>query len=257
MAPYQFNQKLPFDIDYKVIGTFTEFYIQLLRFANYKLYSELGISYPPTETIGTEIFLNSDHIQKLQSNAQKKFNQQYTESVEQIGVSEEFKNTPEMKELTAKHEQLKRQRKLFSKCTFLLNREVPVFCLQFIILSFGGSYVTLDDLDANAALKFTHHVMDRPLATKKTNVEYVQPQYLLDSINNLFLLPTSQYLPGVSPPAHLSPFIDNQKEGYQPDRSKEIAHLKGEEIVESESEDEVVAKPVKKSARVAEKEAAK
>jgi len=29
---------------------------------------------------------------------------QYTESIEQIGVSEEFKNTPEMIELTKKHE---------------------------------------------------------------------------------------------------------------------------------------------------------
>ena len=49
IAPYQFNQKLPFDIDYKVIGTFHEFYSQLLRFVNYKLYSELGIQYPPKD----------------------------------------------------------------------------------------------------------------------------------------------------------------------------------------------------------------
>jgi pescadillo protein len=47
IAPYAFNQKLPFDIDYKVIGTFQEFYVQLLRFVNFKLFSELGEAYPP------------------------------------------------------------------------------------------------------------------------------------------------------------------------------------------------------------------
>lgn len=52
----------------------------------------------------------------------------------------------------------------------------------------------------------------------------------------MYLLPTSQYAPGASLPAHLSPFIDNEKEGYVPNRQKEIAHLKGEEIIESESD---------------------
>lgn len=47
VSPYAFNQKLPFDIDYKVIGTFTEFYIHLLRFVNFKLYQELEMQYPP------------------------------------------------------------------------------------------------------------------------------------------------------------------------------------------------------------------
>jgi hypothetical protein len=95
-----------------------------------------------------------------------------------------------MLELTKKHEQLKRQRKLFSKCSFLLNRETPVFCLQYVILSFGGKFYLQDDIDTHPDLKITHHVMDRPLASKKANVEYIQPQYIIDSLNNLFLLPT-------------------------------------------------------------------
>lgn len=124
--------------------------------------------------------------------AQKKFNQQYNATIEQIGVSEEFKNTPEMIELNKKHEQMRRQRKLFSKCTFLFNREVPVYSLQYLVLSFGGNYLTLDDLDENpdVKIKITHHVMDRGLPSRKeNNREYVQPQYIIDSLNNLFLLP--------------------------------------------------------------------
>jgi len=73
IAPYQFNQKLPFDIDYKVIGTFHEFYIQLLRFVSYKLYSELGVQYPPKNIQGVsvsaddnQIFINPKQIRDLQ-----------------------------------------------------------------------------------------------------------------------------------------------------------------------------------------------
>lgn len=47
VAPYSFNQRLPFDIDYKVIGTFMEFYTALLRFINFKLYKDIGLNYPP------------------------------------------------------------------------------------------------------------------------------------------------------------------------------------------------------------------
>lgn len=46
VAPYQFNQRLPFDIDYKVIGTFAEFYLALLRFTNFKLFKDIGLAYP-------------------------------------------------------------------------------------------------------------------------------------------------------------------------------------------------------------------
>ena len=145
VAPYQFNQRLPFDIDYKIIGTFMEFYLSLLRFVNYKLYKDLEMDYPPSNIIGVSAavtdeqeFLDCAQIQKYQEFAQKKFNAQYSESVEQIGVSDEFKHTPEMIELTKKQEQLRRQRKLFGKLNILFNRETPVYCLHFLALSFGA-----------------------------------------------------------------------------------------------------------------------
>jgi len=40
----------------------------------------------------------------MQAAAQKRFNKQYVDSIEQIGISDEFKNTPEMIELTKKHD---------------------------------------------------------------------------------------------------------------------------------------------------------
>ena len=62
VAPYSFNQRLPFDIDYKVIGTFMEFYTALLRFINFKLYKDIGLTYPPqkqTNYLEDSDFLNS------------------------------------------------------------------------------------------------------------------------------------------------------------------------------------------------------
>jgi len=109
---------------------------------------------------------------------------------------------------------------------FLLGRETPVYILQHLILSFGGDFVLQDDLPeedkelAAAMKKITHVCMDRPspAGSQDRSKEYIQPQYIIDSINNLFLLPTKPYQPGIAAPAHLSPFIDNEGEGYMPDR---------------------------------------
>lgn len=178
-------------------------------------------------------------------------------------MSDEFKNTPEMLALTKKHDEMKRQRRLFSKCTFLFNREAPTYCLQYLVLSFGGTYFTQDGYDSlksSAQPKITHHVLDRPLPQaqldtlkKEGNTELIQPQYLVDSLNNLHLLPTSQYVPGTPPPAHLSPFVDGQREGYMPQREKEILHLRGEEVLESEDEEDDMLVEEAENSKVAEK----
>ena len=86
VAPYAFNQRLPFDIDYRVISTFREFYVALLRFINFKLYAELGMAYPPKDLQGCSsdvtggadaaegcIYIDSPQIRDCQAVAQKKF----------------------------------------------------------------------------------------------------------------------------------------------------------------------------------------
>lgn len=53
------------------------------------------------------------------------------------------------------------------------------------------------DAEVESVMKrITHVCMDRPIAKVNKSKEYVQPQYIVDSINNLFLLPTKPYLPG-------------------------------------------------------------
>lgn len=76
----------------------------------------------------------------------------------------------------------------------MLGRETPIYILQHLILSFGGSYVVQDDEVTETGV--THVCMDRPVAELEKGKEYVAPQYVIDSINNLFLLPTKPYMPG-------------------------------------------------------------
>lgn len=42
IQPHQLPANLPFDVDYKVMMTFLEFYTVLLKFVNYRLYKEKG-----------------------------------------------------------------------------------------------------------------------------------------------------------------------------------------------------------------------
>lgn len=47
IAPYTFNQKVPSDVDFRVMLTFLEFYTTMLGFVNFKLYSDMNLHYPP------------------------------------------------------------------------------------------------------------------------------------------------------------------------------------------------------------------
>jgi pescadillo protein len=47
LVPYKFNQRIVGDIDFRIMGTFVEFYMTLLGFVNYRLYTSIGLKYPP------------------------------------------------------------------------------------------------------------------------------------------------------------------------------------------------------------------
>ncbi|KAI5859574.1 Pescadillo N-terminus-domain-containing protein [Durotheca rogersii] len=47
LVPYKFNQRVVGDIDFRIMGTFVEFYMTLLGFVNFRLYSSVGLRYPP------------------------------------------------------------------------------------------------------------------------------------------------------------------------------------------------------------------
>lgn len=215
LQPYRFNQRLPFDVDYKIMGTFLEFYQALLKFANFKLFADIGQRYPLGDSYPqskTSTYLDPALVKKMQSHVQK-----LSDAADQEALTNsEFMDAPEMQQITQRSEQLKKQRKLLANCNFWMGRETPVYILQYLILSFGGSYVLQDDEPSLDGV--THICMDRIPASLEKGKEYVQPQYIVDCQNNLFLLPTKPYLPGQPAPPHLSPFVDNEAQAYIPDR---------------------------------------
>ena len=133
--------------------------------------------------------------------------------------------------------------RLFGGLTFFLSREVPRGYLELVCLAYGGkvgwegtnSPIAVDDPS------ITHHVVDRPKLPSRygslpKSREFVQPQWLLDCANFMFILPISKYAIGVELPPHLSPWVDDEEEGYKPAYSEEIERLKNGETVDVEDD---------------------
>ncbi|OAA68825.1 pescadillo [Cordyceps fumosorosea ARSEF 2679] len=47
LVPYKFTQRVVGDVDFRIMGTFIEFYMTLLGFINFRLYTSIGLKYPP------------------------------------------------------------------------------------------------------------------------------------------------------------------------------------------------------------------
>lgn len=47
LVPYRFVQRVTQEVDYRIMGTFVEFYCTLLGFVNFRLYTSIGLVYPP------------------------------------------------------------------------------------------------------------------------------------------------------------------------------------------------------------------
>ena len=61
-------------------------------------------------------------------------------------------------------------------------------------------------------------IVDRPTQGHKfLSRQYLQPQWVFDSANFRVLAQPELYAVGEVPPPHLSPFVQNEEEGYAPD----------------------------------------
>merc|ERR1711937_1107618 len=138
-----------------------------------------------------------------------------------------------------------KRRRLFAGFTFFLSREVPRGYLELISLAFGAN-VGWEGSNSPISMKdpsITHHIVDRSKLLSSYEAlpksrEFVQPQWILDCSNFMFLLPIDKYGVGKSLPPHLSPWVDNDEEGYKPAYAKEIERLKIGEVVDEDEEDD-------------------
>ena len=243
VAPHPFVVPKLADIDAKVIRTFTEFYIYLLGFVNYKLYKQSNLLYPPKvsmdqvnqqsaealdeETLKKELVygLNRPLVKEGKEEEQKVDSFDETEESEGDEVKSAFGLT---------YRQTIKLQSLFDGCKFFLNREVPQEPLTFMIRAFGGQVswhstqhpgATYDESDD----RITHQIVDKDVPNKRLDRVYIQPQWIFDSINARQLLNCQEYFPGVTLPPHLSPFIEeesNELHYVTPD----VARLKGQPV---------------------------
>ncbi|UZJ51033.1 hypothetical protein CBS101457_000353 [Exobasidium rhododendri] len=142
------------------------------------------------------------------------------------------------------------QQTLFAPYYFYISRECPRGLLEFVLRSFGASAAQIgwDEVSgAGSAFdendeRITHHLIDRPTQTKSHPGKrlYLQPQWVMDSVNARKILSTTNYAPGQTLPPHLSPFVDDEevkrRGGYVP--AEAGLHQTVEDVAAEEEEDD-------------------
>jgi len=131
---------------------------------------------------------------------------------------------------------------------FFLSREVPTNSLEFIILCFGGQVLfeeeeKVGNIENDQSI--THQIVDRGSQKRQfLSRVYIQPQWVFDCVNEGILLDTSEYGPTSALPPHLSPFVDDEREGYVPARREYLERLKKGELehVNGEGKGPVITK---------------
>lgn len=190
ITPYYFTQKMPIDIDYKVMLTFLEFYEALLKFVNFKLYKSIGLVYPPKvddDIVNAKAFSYRAMIaDNLQTDIEQKIQKLDDEKYQ---ISKEFETDQEIRKINEKY--LTGNENLFKKLVFFLNREVPRYSLELVILAFGGEVLwDTDDVNIDDE-RITHVVTDRdPSQLKILKNRYIsnvicEVSFIIGNISNL------------------------------------------------------------------------
>jgi pescadillo len=298
LTPHSFTQRLPSGVDFRVMITFLDFYEIFFKFVLFKLFSTLGLAYPPTvndamrDCGGFLLAINSGVQQPTEETeatakgkkqpatrklAKEKY-QKLEEKLTLLGKGEEEDEEAEEGDdedddvdisgplteafagfqdssandrdgidaedravfaegavalnASSNGKASESNTSLFQGLCFFVSREVPLEILQICIISFGGLLGWESDCGASPIQRddprITHQIVDRPKLSDDviTSREYIQPQWVFDSINAQLLLPAHRYRMGAVLPPHLSPFVDDEKEGYLPTYREELKKLK-------------------------------
>ncbi|XP_058088298.1 pescadillo homolog [Magnolia sinica] len=259
LTPHALQQVLTDDVDFNVMLTFLEFYETLLAFVNFKLYHSINVKYPPIldprlEALAAELYALSRYVAanaraalpepqasgtgSEQSEVEKNETQndeselRLAQLQHQLPANEPGALMHLVEDASGKDEEEDKETRecktLFKNLKFFLSREVPRESLLFTIPAFGGT-VSWDGDGApfrEADEDITHQIVDRPTQGHIfLSREYVQPQWIYDCVNARIILPTDAYTVGRVPPPHLSPFVDNEAEGYVPEYAETIKRL--------------------------------
>ncbi|KAJ1867425.1 mRNA-binding ribosome synthesis protein nop7 [Coemansia sp. RSA 989] len=256
IVPYQFSQRIPDEVDFRVMSTFLQFYRTLLGFVNYRLYTTANLVYPPrldevleengaglgslrVETQRVEDLIakrteeTEDKEESANASAESKEMKQRLQTLNskiQSLVGKE-QQTPEFSAVAPIADEEEQPKGMFASHVVFLSREVPRYSLEFVVRAFGGKVGWDQSSGAGSQYRendsaITVQISDRPTQGHQfLNRTYVQPQWVYDSINAGRLLDTSEYLVGQQLPAHLSPFVEYAEGDYVPEEAARAAAL--------------------------------
>jgi pescadillo len=118
---------------------------------------------------------------------------------------------------------------LFYGLHIYLSRETPVDTLTFLLLAFSVSSLSTNPTTGlspypESDTRITHQICDRGRLPESIvpGRKYVQPQWVVDSINRGILLDETAYVPGAELPPHLSPFVEKVEGRYDPEEEIEV-----------------------------------
>lgn len=204
LVPHKFQLAVPEEVDLRVLSTFSELYQTLVGFVLYRLYTvELKHEYPPSTSDASDYMLHLvNHLRAhIQASAL---------------------SFPRANGLP------------FQSLRVYVSREVPREPAETVLLSGGADILTLSATQEDVtAAPVTHCIVDRPphniqgvAGSVVAGRDYVQPQWMLDSLNTRAALPVADYRAGAVLPAHVSPFLDDavvdEDGGYVPARVLEL-----------------------------------
>jgi len=196
-------------------------------FVNFRLFHSLNLLYPPQfsvsldseESHANEDVFVSERIAALNVDLIKTTEEEVEEPEEMdLQLISNEGDSVKVRKMHEREQEKNRLKTLFKGLKFFINREVPREPLVFIIRCFGGKVSwdkncfvgsTFDEDDET----ITHQIVDRPsLGKQYISRDYIQPQWVFDSVNQAKLLPTNKYFLGVALPPHLSPFVNPNRE---------------------------------------------
>lgn len=246
IMPHEFVIPKLAEVDVNIMRSFTEFYVQLMGFVNFKLYTGNNMVYPARAVIksadaatgSSSDDLAMDLLEALNRPVLKreKIEEEKETQADKFEDDAEMDGAEDVKSVIGlTFAETTKLQHLFEGMKFFLNREVPREVMSFVIRSFGGDVSwhattaagsTYEESDA----KITHQVVDRSVQDRRLDRVYVQPQWLFDCVNMRKLIPVQEYFPGSKLPPHLSPFVDdvNVREGTYV--TPDAARLRGEEV---------------------------
>uniref|UniRef100_A0A7E4W8S1 Pescadillo homolog n=1 Tax=Panagrellus redivivus TaxID=6233 RepID=A0A7E4W8S1_PANRE len=191
------------DVDLSTMANFVDFYTTLLSFVNFRLYKSIGLIYPPQLVRGKGKTTDEDEdaVYSLAHELVTSSDVQSNDVFSEIDGDEKLQESLKI-------------RSLFKGLKFFLNREVPTENLALIIRNCGGIVSWEHCPNAKYDINYegiTHHVIDRPINEFSLNRSYIQPQWVVDSLNKRQLQPVNLYAPGTRCPDHLSPFVKDER----------------------------------------------